>query len=191
MTIRSIVGRAKRSLWQSDTSVVYLLPRHPLPREHRGIAFVGLNQLRDDGDSADAIELPDLYDRFRQQGDAGLVAVMNGDVAGWMWMRKGPFLEGVGFGTAEIPSGVQVVRHVEVYHAFRSNGIGRSLLREAAKRFRTRSHDKAIAFVNSSNSASIRAFEAAGYIADGRIRFHRVFGRPLKVAIRLGDREES
>lgn len=182
--LRAVIGSMKRRIWQSDVSVVYSLPLEPLAAERPDdISFIGLNGLLNEQEDK-AIALPEPYESFRQQGDSGLVAFVHSEIAGWMWIRKGPFLEGVGFGTAEIPAGVNVVRHVEVYPAFRSKGVGRSLLTEGGRRFRLRTRNHAIAFVNCRNTASIKAFDAAGYIVEGRIRFHEILGRPLKVVIR-------
>lgn len=177
--MRETLGRIKRAIWRQEQSIVYSLPPAVGSRATFGHSFVGMNALEDSAHAHAELTLPNPYEEFRVEGDAGLIAIVDGRIAGWLWIRKGPYEELVGCGIAKIPCGTNVIRYFEVLPAMQGMGIGKSLLLEGARRFRSVSSERAIAFVGAKNTASIRAFDAAGFQRETKIAFRQILGSHL------------
>lgn len=182
-TIRASIGAAKRKVWQSEVSVVFSIPANCDLMATPGISFLGLNGLREDGESGSELELPEPYCEFATRGDAALIGLVGQEVAGWMWVRRGPYDEAIGCGVARISPGISIIRHFEVPAQWRGRGIGRSILIEGARRFRARTSERGIAFVGVGNTASLKAFTTAGYPVEGKTAFRRILGTALRVNV--------
>lgn len=180
-TIRRKLGAAKRRLWHTEVSILFSLPESYATTEVSDLTFVGLQRLGGGEQQAPPVGLPDQHAEFLRQGDSGLIAMAGTQVAGWMWLRHGPFQEEVGCGIARIPEDVSVIRYFEVPPAWRGRGIGRSILIEGGRRFRAHTSERAIAFVGIGNQPSLKAFGAAGYRNEGAVPFRRILGKPMPI----------
>ena len=179
--IRLRLGAAKRRLWHTELSILFSLPEEYAATQASDLVFVGLSRLSAGEQQTRAVVLPDQHAEFLRQGDSGLIAMVGAEVAGWMWLRRGPFEEAVGCGIADIPGEVSVIRYFEVSPAWRGRGIGRSILIEGARRLRAHTSERTIAFVGVGNQPSLRAFTGAGYLNEGVVPFRRILGKPMPV----------
>jgi ribosomal protein S18 acetylase RimI-like enzyme len=176
---RSILRTARNAIWLSERAVVYGLPSGTVNRPGHQIEFTGINSLSRDSDRLSTGALNDPYKEFVLRGDDGLLAWSADQIAGWLWLRSGPFEERVGSGIALIDAGITVLRYVEVLPQVRNRGVATQMLVELARRLDDSA--RVIAFVGASNIPSIKAFNAAEYTRLGTVTFRRIVGHTLKV----------
>lgn len=185
--LRRAAGRAIRLVWQSQPYVVYRRPDTRAEREltapPNDVRFVGINQLRADGEGPCPAQLPEQYREFASSGEDGVVALRNGVPVAWVWARHGPFAEPSWPGRLLVGPGVRVVHFFEVVPEARGQGLGKMVLSEFDHRLDRVPPMPTIAFVGEQNQRSRRSFERLGYVASGRLIVRNVLRHGLATRV--------
>jgi len=133
-----------------------------------------------DGIRFTAGDNPSLHDktlsRVASGKDACLVAIVNGKVAGFVWLLF--------FGTNYEPAieieesfaeGEGLVYQLNVFAKYRKNYIASRLIREGLRYFRSKGYIKCYSYVESDNIPSIRSFKRMGFYPVRAITCFRFF----------------
>ncbi len=184
---RSLLGkaaaRAARTIWRQEKYIVYALPAEVLPRTAAektvDIAFVGVNRLCWEGEERCSLKLPAQYQGFASSGQDGVVALRGNYPVGWVWVKRGPYVEPTGCGRIALGPGLQVIQFFEVAPEVRGQGVGQELLRELTQRLLSLPREPTIAFVGEHNTFSRRSFERLNYSQNGQVVVRAFWGKGL------------
>ncbi len=149
------------------------------------IGWVGINHFARAGDADLRIALS-AYGRYlRDRGDAGLLACgSDGEIAGWVWVRVGPYVERAGCGFLKISHHTRVVRDLKVHPDIRGRGLGHRLITELVRRLPIDPALETIAFIAPENARSLACVEAGGFERAGFVETRRIGGFRLTRALR-------
>ena len=172
------LARAVRQRFALERYRIYTPAASPPPEAAPAspLTFAGFNSLHLPSDPSGEVALPEPYASFARDGDGGIVALREGEIVGWAWVKDTPYDEPLGCGHIAYGAGARVLRYFEVPPQQRGKGYGIEILREITRRLNHLGQDNVIALVADRNMASIKCFEGLDYRRKRNLVVARVGG---------------